>query len=74
MHNFVNFVQISQSADNGECDLAQDRLRYRSHFFVDVIKRAIKGIVQAKSAQERVQQVGGDTDPLSMNSIHMQIC
>lgn len=57
MHNLVDFVQVSKSADNGQCNFAQNGPRDRSDFLVDVIQRAVTEIRGATSASERVEEV-----------------
>ena len=41
MHDFVNFVQIRQSAHDGERDLREYRLCNRADFLVDCIERSV---------------------------------
>lgn len=74
MHDFVNFVQIGQTAHYCECDLAENRLRYRSYFLVDVVERSMgfQRVSQLRKVKEKRERTVL-SHPLSMNSIHIQI-
>lgn len=72
MDDAVRVVEVGQAGDDGDRDLAQDRLRYPSDLLVDVVEGAVRFDNHAMSTTKvRIRRRGAH--PLSIISMHMQI-
>lgn len=68
MHNLVDFVEVGEARDDGQRNLGEDRLWDRTDLLVDGVKRA------ACPSSAPPQEGKRRTHPLSINSMHMQMC